>query len=99
MSNWETMLKECAEKIGTAFSEKKERLEKDIREDDDREKDIKSGKTKKLEKDIEKDKKDDEKKLQESYATKAELSEYVKRDEVKNMFSEFTESITKSIKE
>ena len=77
MSNWQIELKEYADKIVTAFSEKKERLEKDI----------------------EKDKKDDEKELQESYATKAELSEYVKRDEVKNMFSEFTESITKSIKE
>lgn len=45
------------------------------------------------------EKKDKKEEMKESYATKAELSEYVKRDEVKNMFAEFTESITKSIKE
>jgi hypothetical protein len=99
MSIWQTELKEYADKFQKAFSERSKRLEKDIKEDDDREKDIKSGKTKKLEKDIEKDKEKDEKELKESYATKAELSEYIKRDEVKNMFAEFTESITKSIKE
>jgi hypothetical protein len=99
MSNWASELKEYTDKITTALSERKKHLEKDIKEDDDREKDIKSGKTKKLEKDIEKDKEKDEKELKESYATKAELSEYIKRDEVKNMFAEFTESITKSIKE
>lgn len=78
MSNWQTELKEYADKIVTAFSEKKEKehLKKEDEKKDEKQEDLK-----------------------ESYATKAELSEYVKRDEVKNMFSEFTESITKSIKE
>jgi hypothetical protein len=77
MSSWQTEMKEYADKIVTAFSEKKAKNKTE------------EGKT-------EEGKTED---LKESYATKAELSEYVKRDEVKNMFSEFTESITKSIKE